>query len=101
LEKKRLLLPQQAGFRQHMSREDQVAHIVQEIEDAFQEEKHTVAVWVNMEKAFDKVWEDGLKVELLKNRVCGGMYNWISHFLSNQTARVQLKSAKKDKSSTA
>jgi hypothetical protein len=53
LEKK--LLPQQAGFRQHLSTEDQIAHIAQEIEDAFQEGKHTVAVWIDMEKAFDKV----------------------------------------------
>jgi hypothetical protein len=55
LEKKRLLIPQQAGFRKYMSTEDQVSHIAQRIEDAFQEGKHTVAVWVDMEKAFDKV----------------------------------------------
>jgi hypothetical protein len=41
LEKKRLLLRQQAGFRKYMSTEDQVAHI----EDAFQEKDHTVAGW--------------------------------------------------------
>jgi hypothetical protein len=73
------------------SKEDQVAHIAQEIEDAFQKQKHTVAVWVDMEKAFDKVWKDGLRVKLLKTGVCGKMYNWISHFLSNRTARAQLQ----------
>ena len=30
------------------------------IEDGFQEKKHTVAVWIDMEKAFDKVWTEGL-----------------------------------------
>jgi hypothetical protein len=51
------MLPQQAGFRKHMSTEDQVVHITQGIKDAFQEGKHTVPVWVDMEKAFDKVWQ--------------------------------------------
>jgi hypothetical protein len=50
LEKKHLLLPQHAWFRKQMSTEDQVAHIAQEIEDAFQEIRHTVAVCVEMEK---------------------------------------------------
>jgi hypothetical protein len=62
LEEKRLLLPQQAGFRKYMSTEDQVATIAQGIDDAFQEESQTVAVWVDMEKAFDKVWHDGLRL---------------------------------------
>ena len=89
LEEKQLLLPQQAGFRKHLSTEDQVAHIAQGIEDAFQEGSQTVAVWVDMEKAFDKVWHDRLK--MLKAGVSGKMYQWISHLLANRTARVQLQ----------
>jgi hypothetical protein len=91
LEKKSLLLPQQAGFRKHMSTEDQVAHIAQGIKDAFQEGRHTVAVWVDMEKAFDKVWHDGMRLKMLKAGVCGKMFHWISHLLANRTARVQLR----------
>ena len=84
LEKKWLLIPQQAGFRKHMSTEDQVAHIAQEIEDAFQEGQHTLAVWVDMEKAFDKVWHDGLRLKMLKAGVGGKMFHWISHLLANR-----------------
>jgi hypothetical protein len=83
LEKKGLLLPQQARFRKHMSTEDQVAHIAQEIEDAFQERQHTLAVWVDMEKTFDKVWHDGLRLKKLKAGVGGKMFHWISHLLAN------------------
>jgi hypothetical protein len=50
LKKKRLLLPHQAGFRKHMSTEDQVVHVAQEMEDAFREGRHTVAVWMDMKK---------------------------------------------------
>jgi retron-type reverse transcriptase len=91
LEEKRLLSPKQAGFRKYMSTEDQVAHIAQGIEDAFQEGSQTVAVWVDMEKAFDKVWHDGLRLKLLKAGVSGKIYQWTSHLLANRTARVQLQ----------
>uniref|UniRef100_A0A0B7BSI4 Reverse transcriptase domain-containing protein n=1 Tax=Arion vulgaris TaxID=1028688 RepID=A0A0B7BSI4_9EUPU len=73
LEEKGLLLPQQARFRKHRSTEDQVTYIAQEIEDAFQEGKQTLAVWVDLEKSFDKVWNvDSSK--LCKNQVTGVMH---------------------------
>jgi hypothetical protein len=33
--------------------------------------EHNIAVWLDMEKAFDKVWKDGLKYELQKYGVSG------------------------------
>jgi hypothetical protein len=61
------LIPQQSSFRRHRSTEDQVAYIDQEIEDAFQEKKHVLAIWVNLEKTFDKIWKSGLKIRLRRN----------------------------------
>jgi hypothetical protein len=55
LESKQLLMPRQSGFRQHRSTEDQVSYITQETEGGFQDQKHTLAVRVDMEKAFDTV----------------------------------------------
>ena len=52
--------------------------------------KHSLAVWVDLEKAFDKVWKDGLRLKLRKSGVQGSMYNWISQFLHNRKARVQV-----------
>ena len=54
----------QATFRQDRSTEDQITYLTQEIEDASQEKKHTPAVWIDMEKTFDKVWKDGLKLKI-------------------------------------
>ena len=45
-----------------------------------------------MEKAFDKVWRDVLKLELRKNGISGCMYRWLSQYLENRKARVQLNS---------
>ena len=60
LESEGLINPKQAAFRQDLSTEDWITYLQQKIEDAFQEEKHTLAVWVDMEKAFNKVRKDGL-----------------------------------------
>ena len=68
LEENQILRPEQAGFRQHRSTEDQISYIAQSIEDAFHDKKHTLAVWIDLEKAFDKVWKDGLRLKL---RQCG------------------------------
>ena len=74
LETNNIITPEQAGFRPHRSTEDQVTYISQKIEDGFQAKKHTLAVWIDMAKAFDKVWKDGLKLKLLKSRVTGRMF---------------------------
>ena len=89
LEKKQLISPTQAGFRQNRSTEDQVTYIAQEIEDAFQDKKHTLAVWIDLEKAFDKVWREGLKLKMHQCGISGHMYKWICQYLTNRKARVQ------------
>ena len=90
LESNNLLSSKQAGFRQHQSTEDQVTYIAQAIEDGFQAKKHTLAVWIDMEKAFDKVWKYGLRLKLQQSGVKGYMYRWISQYLTNRKARVRL-----------
>ena len=61
LEKNSIITPEQAGFRQHHSTEDQVTYIAQMIEDGFQNKHHTLTVWIDVGKAYDKVWKDGLR----------------------------------------
>ena len=89
LEKKAIITQNQAGFRQHRSTEDQVAYIAQEIEDALQDKKQTLTVWIDLEKAFDKVWKEGLKLKLQKCGIRGRMYKWICQYLTSRKATVQ------------
>ena len=90
LERKQHISPEQAAFRQNRSTEDQVTYIAQSIEDGFQEKRHTLAVWIDMEKAFDKVWKTGLKLKLQQCGVAGRMFKWIAQYLLNRTARTQV-----------
>jgi hypothetical protein len=64
LEEKQVPRPEQAGFRNHRSTEDHVTYISQEIEDAFQDKEVMLTVFVEMEKAFDKVCKVGLRLKL-------------------------------------
>ena len=80
------LAPEQAGFRQFRATEDQTTYLVQEIEDAFQER----VAWIDLHRAFDKVWIDGLIVKLMRNGVDNNMLKWIHSYLFNRRARVSL-----------
>ena len=64
LENKKHITPEQAAFRQDRSAEDQITYIAQAFQDAFQDKKHTLVVWIDIEKAFDKLWKEGLKLKL-------------------------------------
>ena len=57
---------------------------------AFQEQKVVHAVWIDLQKAFDKVWEDGSLIKLQRNEITNQMYSWIRSYLHNQRARVDV-----------
>ena len=88
MESENILGHEQAGFRHYKSTEDQSTHLTQAVEDAFQSKKVTLAVLVDLQRAFDKVWKDGLLVKLLRFGVSGRMYKWTNSYLNNRRARV-------------
>ena len=90
LETENLLAPEQAGFRQFRSTEDQATYLSQEIEDAFQEQKLVLVAWIDLQKVFDKVWMEGLLVKLLRNGIASNMFNWIKSYLYNRRARASV-----------
>ena len=47
-----------------------------------------MAIWIGLQKAFDKVWTDGLLVKVQRCGIGGKMYKWITSFRHNRKARV-------------
>ena len=90
LETEDLLAPEQAEFRQFRSTEDQATYLSQEIEYTFQEQKLDLISWIDLQKAFDKVWMEGLLVKLLRNGIASNMFNWIKSYLYNGRARISV-----------
>ena len=68
-----------------------MTYLTQLIEEGFQAKKQTVVVWVDLEKAFDRVWTKGLLLKLLKTNITHKMYNGIKQYIHNRKAKVCLK----------
>jgi len=85
-----ILAPVQASFRQFRATENQTTYLAQEVEDAFQERNVTRVAWIDIQRAFDKVWIDGLIVKLMRNGVANNMLKWIQSYLFNRLTTLFL-----------
>ena len=82
---------QQAPFRQDRPTEDQITYLTQETEDTFQEEKHTLTVWTGMEKTFDKVWKEDLKLKWCLCKAAGRKHKLTDLYPKNRRAIEQIQ----------
>ena len=83
----------QAGFRKGKCTEDQLFRLTQSIQDGFQSKKHTLAVFVDLQQAYDRVWRKGLLMKMSDIGIHGNMYNWIKYFLTNRTIQTKMNDA--------
>ena len=51
--------------------------------------KSTLAVWIDMASACDKVWTDGLVNKLISINISHKLLHWISGYLKNRQALVK------------
>ena len=92
LSKNNLLTPKQSGFRPGDSTINQLLSITNEIHKAFDKypSRETRAIFLDISKAFDKVWHEGLIFKLKSNGVSGKLLHLIKSFLSERCQRVVL-----------
>ena len=92
LEKSSLLCPHQSGFHSSDSCQSQLLSIVHNIYASF-DQSPTLEVRVNfldISKAFDKVWHEGLLFKLEHTGTLGNLLNLLKSFLNNRFQRVVL-----------
>ena len=82
----------QSGFRPGDSCSNQLLFLVNEIHKAFEDPKSLElrAVFLDISKAFDKVWHEGLLFKLKQNGVSGSLLKFFESYLSNRKQRVAL-----------
>ena len=68
----------------------QLLSITHEIHKAFDDGNEIRAVFLDISKAFDTVWHEGLIFKLKRIGVEGDMINIIQSFLSNRKQRVTI-----------
>ena len=93
-----LITKNQSGFLPGDSTTNQLLYLVNEIHEAFENPKslEVRAVFLDISKAFDKVWHDGLIFKLEKNGVSGSLLKLFENYLHNRKQRVVLNGSYSD-----
>ncbi|KAL4096392.1 hypothetical protein QTP88_021354 [Uroleucon formosanum] len=82
---------EQHAFREDHSTTTQLFHLFKEIKNNQKQKKYTAATFLDMEKAFDHVWRDGLIYKLKTNtRLPINMIKLIKSFLSDRSFQVRV-----------
>ena len=87
-----LITKNQSGFRPGDSTTNQLLYLVNEIHQAFEDPNslEVRAVFLDISKAFDKVWHNGLIFKLKQNGICGSLLMFLQNYLNNRKQRVVL-----------
>ena len=87
---KNLLAPNQSGFKPGDSCMNQLLSITHEIYSSFDGGFEVRSVFLDISKAFDKVWHEGIIFKLQQNGISDDLLNILSDFLRNRKQRVTL-----------
>ena len=92
MDKNNLITKKQSGFRPGDSTTNQLLYLVSEIHEAFADPKclEVRAVFLDISKAFDKVWHEGLLFKLKQNGIEGNLLKMLTSYLSDRHQRVVL-----------
>ena len=80
----------QSGFRKAKSTEDHLFRLSQSIMESFNRGEHVVAAFLDVEKAFDNVWHNGLRLKIFQLDLPTKMAHWLSDFLVGRLIQVNV-----------
>ena len=80
----------QSGFTKANSTDDHLSRLFQSIMESFKRGQHAVAAFLDIEKAFDKVWHNGLvlRFKIFQLDLSTKMTRWLSDFLVGRLIQV-------------
>lgn len=90
LEKNGLLANCQSGARQDRSTTDHLVALDTKIREAFIQNHHAVAIFFDLEKAYDTTWRHGILQKLQEYGLKGHLPNFIQNFLQHRTFQVKI-----------
>ena len=96
LESNNLISGNQAGFHKNFSTNDHLVRLESFIRDAFIKKEHCVAIFFDLEKAYDTTWKYGIIKDLHDIGLRGRLPNFISNFLSDRSFNVRIGSTLSD-----
>ena len=92
LKSNNLITKNQSGFTPGDSGTNQLLSLIHDIHQAFDDNRclEVRSVYLDMSKAFDKVWHEGLLHKLKQNGIEGNLLRFFESYLSNRRQRVVL-----------
>jgi hypothetical protein len=97
LDSHNIIINNQSGFRATRQTKDNLFHLFQKASENFHRGSKTLCIFFDIEKAFDKMWHDGLLLKLHKINLPYYLIRFIENFLSNREFFVQVGDAKTPK----
>ena len=85
-----LISQNQSGFKPGDSSINQLISITHEIYQSFDDGLEVRGIFLDISKAFDKVWHEGLIYKLKQNGVKGNLLETLTNFLNDRKQRVVL-----------
>lgn len=96
IEKNNIIKDNQSGFRKGRSTIDHLIRLETEIQKAKARNQYLLAVFLDIEKAFDLVWRKGLLYKIKQFGISGNMFNFISDFLQDRKIQVKVNNETSD-----
>ena len=93
-----LITRNQSGFTPGDSGTNQLLSLIHDVHSAFDDISclEVRSVYLDMSKAFDKVWHEGLLFKLKQNGIDGKLLDLFANYLSNRRQRVVLNGKSSD-----
>ena len=81
----------QSGFRKSKSTNDHLFRLSQTIMESFDRGEHVIAAFLDVEKAFDNVWHNGLRYKIYQLDLPTKLCRWLSDFLVERVIQVKIE----------
>ena len=82
----------QSGFKKSKSTNDNLFRLSQTIMESLNRGELVIAAFLDVEKAFDNVWHNGLSYKIYELDVPTKLCRWLSDFLVGRVIQVKIKS---------
>ena len=83
----------QSGFRRAKSTDNHLFRLYQSIMESFNRGEHVTATFLDVKKAFDNVWHNGLRYKIFQLGLPTKMTRWLSDFLVGWLIQVNVNSS--------
>ena len=90
IEKNNIITPIQSGFMERRSTIDHLVKLETDIHKGMVNKEYSVVIFLDLEKAYDVVWRQGIVCKLYELGFSGKILKWIHAFMTNRVSRVRV-----------